>query len=84
MSTGLGIGWAVAQLKAGSRVRRGEWPADRFLEMGTHRDGVTPMIFTQSARHDGQTSMTFTDGTSFRGYYQFDSWDVLATDWEIA
>lgn len=53
--TGLGIGWAVAQMKAGSRVRRQEWPADWHVAIRPRPGDGRPTI----AVSNGNALMTW-------------------------
>lgn len=91
-----GIGWAVKQLRNGTRVRRAGWNGKGMwlmLVTGSHvllRDGTSYHAALNDGRN-GQSHVTIdphidmytAQGTMQPGWLASQA-DLLATDWEIA
>ena len=69
------IGWAIAQLKAGKRVRRKVWS-----DQSTVRNCAPAHIHLESSPK-GSPYILLTDVIS-TDIWQADQGDLLATDWE--
>lgn len=70
--TGLGIGWAVSQLKAGSRVRREGWTDDGFV-----------LFEPRPGSHEPHLTYYAAAGRAHSNYLA-NAEDLFAEDWQIA